>query len=82
MNNTIWNRKNHEHFERVKNLNHTILAAILTVKQYKYYVQQKEEHKTILQIAEENHVAPSTVAHTLSRAKSKVLKYYENQMKG
>ena len=89
--NDVWNRKNHEHFERMKELENKIkkvnrsplfLRIILSEKQYKYYTAQRYEHLTILQISEKYNVSASTVCRTIALAKSKILKYYENQMKG
>lgn len=68
----------------VKKVNTTplFLKIILSEKQYKYYVAQKYNHMTILQISEKYNVSTSTVCRTLALAKSKILKYYETQMKG
>lgn len=88
--NDVWNRKNHEHFERVKALKNKqiqekppeFLTVILSQKQYNYYIAQKYEKQTILEISNRYKVSCSTVCRTLALAKTKILKYYENQMKG
>lgn len=82
--NDVWNRKNHEHFERVKTLEKPpeFLTVILSKKQYNYYIAQKYEKQTILEISNRYKVSCSTVCRTLALAKSKILKYYETQMKG
>lgn len=88
--NDVWNRKNHEHFERVNILKNKqiqekppeFLTVILSQKQYNYYIAQKYEKQTILEISNRYKVSCSTVCRTLALAKSKILKYYEIQMKG
>lgn len=88
--NDVWNRKNHEHFERVKSLKTKqtqekppeFLTVILSQKQYNYYIAHKYEEQTILEISKRYKVSCSTVCRTIALAKSKILKYYENQMKG
>lgn len=88
--NDVWNRKNHEHFERVNTLKNKkiqeklpeFLIVILSQKQYNYYIAHKYEHMTILQIANRYKVSCSTVCRTLALAKSKIWKYYETQLKG
>lgn len=82
---------NNEDFERVKEMEKKLkkitrsplfLRIILSEKQYKYYTAQRYEHLTILQISERYNVSASTVCRTLALAKSKILKYYETQLKG
>lgn len=82
---------NNEHFEMVKELKKRVkkvnraplfLRIILSEKQYRYYTAQRYEHLTILQISEKYNVSTSTVCRTIALAKTKILKYYENQMKG
>lgn len=82
--NDEWNRKNHEYFEKVKNVNRSplFLRIILSEKQYRYYTAQRYEHLTILQISKKYNVSTSTVCRTIALAKTKILKYYENQLKG
>ena len=88
--NDIGIRMNHEHFERVNALKNKktqekppeFLTVILSQKQYNYYIAQKYEEKTILEISKRYKVSCSTVCRTIALAKSKILKYYENQMKG
>jgi len=58
------------------------MRVILSSKQYKYYTEHTAGNKTILQIAIDNKVSCSTVCRTIALAKRKILKYYENQMKG
>lgn len=76
--------KNHEHFERLKTQETPpeFLTVILSQKQYNYYIAQKYEKQTILEISNRYKVSRSTVCRTIALAKSKILKYYENQLKG
>ena len=58
------------------------LTVILSQKQYNYYIAQKYEKQTILEISNRYNVSCSTVCRTLALARTKILKYYENQLKG